>query len=383
VTAKLRVLITADAVGGVWQYATDLAQGLAALGIETVLAILGPSPKPAQAKAIARVEGVTLIDTGLPLDWLAASPAEVKEAGAAISALGDKHHADVVQLNAPALAADIMFKAPVVAVAHSCVATWWEAVKGTEIDPDFRWRAELHGNGLRAVQVAVAPSAAFAEATRRAYALERAPVAVHNGRSPLPLPRVAPHDFAFTAGRLWDKGKNAATLDRAAASLPVPLYAIGPTTGPNGDAIELHHAHVLGSRSEKEIGRWLAARPPAARSSSPTSRPSANSGTAPPPSSIRWTRQASPPPSRASSATTWHAWRSATPPRSAPPATRRPPWLERWPTSIAASPTPTPGAGSRRRHEDRLLHPLARKLLEPRQRPFPARRPARADRAGP
>jgi glycosyltransferase involved in cell wall biosynthesis len=261
VTAKLRVLITADAVGGVWQYAADLAQGLAPLGIETVLAILGPSPKPAQAKAIAGVEGVTLIDTGLPLDWLAASPAEVKEAGAAISALADKHHADAVQLNAPALAADIAFKAPVVAVAHSCVATWWDAVKGTEIDPDFRWRAELHGNGLRAAQVAVAPSAAFAEATRRAYGLEKAPVAVHNGRSPLPLPRVAPHDFAFTAGRLWDKGKNVATLDRAAASLPVPLYAIGPTTGPNGDAIELHHAHVLGSRSEKEIGRWLAARP--------------------------------------------------------------------------------------------------------------------------
>src|SRR3712207_8873179 len=48
-----------------------------------------------------------------------------------------------------------------------------------------------------------------------------------NGRTPLPLPRVAPHDFAFTAGRLWDKGKNLRTLDLAAAELAVPLYMAG------------------------------------------------------------------------------------------------------------------------------------------------------------
>jgi glycosyltransferase involved in cell wall biosynthesis len=198
--------------------------------VETVVALLGPSPSPAQIKAAGRITGLTLVDTGLPLDWLAASPEAVREAGAALSA-------------------------------HSCLATWWEAVKGGDIDPDFRWRAALHGEGLRRADVAVTPTAAFAAATQRAYVLPATPRAVHNGRSPLPLPKVAPHDFAFTAGRLWDEGKNLVTLDRAAARLAVPLYAIGPTIGPNGASVQLHHAHILGSRSEKEIGRWLAPRP--------------------------------------------------------------------------------------------------------------------------
>jgi glycosyltransferase involved in cell wall biosynthesis len=258
---SVKLLLTADAVGGVWQYATDLARGLGALGVETVLALLGPPPEPAQLKAAGRIPGLTLVDTGLPLDWLAPSPQAVAEAGEAIAALATRHKADLVQLNAPALAAEARFEQPVLAVSHSCLVTWWAAVKGVDIDPDFRWRAELHGEGLRRSRAVITPTAAFAEATQAAYRLPQRPRAIHNGRSPLPLPKVAPHDFAFTAGRLWDEGKNVATLDRAAARLAVPLYAIGPTTGPNGAAVSLSHAHVLGSRSEKEIGRWLAARP--------------------------------------------------------------------------------------------------------------------------
>jgi glycosyltransferase involved in cell wall biosynthesis len=72
---------------------------------------------------------------------------------------------------------------------------------------------------------------------------------------------VAPHDFAFTAGRLWDEGKNVAALDRAAAGLAVPLYAAGPTQGPNGAGIGFEHVRALGSLGEKELARWLAAKP--------------------------------------------------------------------------------------------------------------------------
>ena len=41
-------------------------------------------------------------------------------------------------------------------------------------------------------------------------------------------------DFAFTAGRLWDKGKNVPTLDRAAELLAIPFYAAGAEQGPSG-----------------------------------------------------------------------------------------------------------------------------------------------------
>ena len=258
---KLRLLMTADAVGGVWQYSLDLARALAPLGVETILAVLGPSPSAAQLKLAAKIPGLTLIDTGLPLDWLAADRGTVRSAGRAVAKLAKEHEADVVQLNAPALGADVEFPAPVLAVAHSCIATWWSAVKGTAVDADFGWRAELTGQGLRSAEKAVAPTAAFAAAIQEAYGLDEVPMAVHNGRTPLTLPRVAPHDFAFTAGRLWDKGKNAETLDRAAERLAVPFYAAGSTRGPNGDSITLYNVHGLGSLGEREIARWLAARP--------------------------------------------------------------------------------------------------------------------------
>ena len=69
---------------------------------------------------------------------------------------------------------------------------------------------------------------------------------------------IAPH--AFTAGRLWDRGKDVATLDHAAAT-GVPIHAAGPTTGPNGDGVALDHATCLGSLDGAALGMAFAARP--------------------------------------------------------------------------------------------------------------------------
>lgn len=257
----MKLLMTADSVGGVWQYATGLARGLSRLGIDTVLALLGPPPTSEQRMAAERIDGLTLIDTGLPLEWLAEAPEEVRSAARRLAGLAGSSGADVVQLNAPALAAGVDFPCPVVAVAHSCVGTWWRAVKEGEPVGDFRWRSALTGEGLAVADRMVAPSAAFAQAVREVQNLAALPEVVHNGRDPVTAPPLASHDFAFTAGRLWDEGKNVATLDRAAARLPVPLYAAGPMLGPNGAAIELEHAHALGALSDAQVDRWLAARP--------------------------------------------------------------------------------------------------------------------------
>jgi glycosyltransferase involved in cell wall biosynthesis len=256
-----RVLVTADAVGGVWQYSLDLARGLSRLGIETVLAAMGPEPDEAQRRDAASVRGLELLETGLPLDWLAKDGASLRRAGEAIAALARETGVDVVQLNTPALAADAEFEAPVVAVHHSCVATWWAAVHGTELPADFAWRTALVRAGLHAADVVVTPTAAFGEAVRRTYDLARTPRTVHNGRTPLVVRHGAQHDFVFTAGRLWDEGKNLATVDAAAKGLPVPVRAAGPLKGPNGAEVMFDNLHCLGNLSEDELARWLSARP--------------------------------------------------------------------------------------------------------------------------
>jgi glycosyltransferase involved in cell wall biosynthesis len=257
----LRAMITADAVGGVWQYSLDLARGLAALEVQTVLAVLGPRPDPAQRAAAAAVPRLQLVETGLPLDWTAGDCAAVVAASEALAAYAEEVGADIVQLHSAALAGGTVFPVPVVAVHHSCVATWWDAVKGGELPEDFRWRAALVADGIHAADAVITPSAAFSAAVARRYRAGDKVRTVHNGRAPLKLERRVAGDCVFTAGRLWDEAKDMATLDAAAERVAVPIHAAGPTEGPNGAVFRPRHLACLGTLGDAEMGRWLGARP--------------------------------------------------------------------------------------------------------------------------
>lgn len=253
-----RLLLATDAVGGVWTYSLELARALPELGFETLLAVTGPSPRDAQ---VAEAAGVRVIDTGLPLDWLAERPDSVRRAGEAIADIAAAEGVDLVQLCSAALVADVHFNRPVVAVQHSCVASWWATVRQGPLPADFGWRRDLVECGLNAASAVVAPSAAFAALTARTYALARPVFAVHNGRKPLALPKRTRSDFVFTSGRLWDDGKNVRTLDEAAALLDVPIEAIGPLVGPNGAAAAFEHLRSPGELSGAAIAERLSARP--------------------------------------------------------------------------------------------------------------------------
>jgi glycosyltransferase involved in cell wall biosynthesis len=256
--------MTADAVGGVWPYALDLAAALARRhGVETTLAVLGPVPNEDQRWSAGLVPGLTLVETALPLDWLAGRAGEVEAAGRRIAALAVETGAEIVQLNTPALAARAMFPVPTVAVHHSCVATWWSEVRTGPLPDDFAWRTELVGLGLRAADAVVAPSRAFARATREAYGLPALPQEVWNGRAAPPAleSEVEPAEFVFSAGRLWDEGKNVQALDAAAARLGVRLLLAGPLQGPNGARVTPSHALCLGNLDGESLRDCLARRP--------------------------------------------------------------------------------------------------------------------------
>ncbi|HEU0099857.1 MAG TPA: glycosyltransferase family 4 protein [Allosphingosinicella sp.] len=258
---SLRILVTADSAGSLWPYGLDLARGLSRLGHETVLALTGPAATDAQIRSATAIPGLRLVDTGLALDRTAEDEASLVRTAEGIALLADEVGADVVQLNTPALAALADFGQPVVAVLHSCVATWWETVQGTRLPDDFAWRTDLVAGGLRAAGEVVVPTAAFGDSVRRRYRLESAPRTVHHGRSPLAVPTGVPHDFVFTAGRLWDQGKNLGLLDSAAARIGVPVRAAGPIAGPNGGPVMFDNIHCLGTLDEAELGRCLSARP--------------------------------------------------------------------------------------------------------------------------
>ena len=69
-SAPTRVLMTVDAVGGVWRYALELARGLTSAGTEVVLAVMGPPATPEQLAEAAAINGVRVVEGSFDLEWM-------------------------------------------------------------------------------------------------------------------------------------------------------------------------------------------------------------------------------------------------------------------------------------------------------------------------
>lgn len=228
-----RVLMTTDAVGGVWTYALDLSEGLAFAGVQVTLCVLGPRPTAQQSRQALSIPGLRLVETDLPLDWTANGPQEIEAASDALAELCAQGGFDLLHLNSPALAASGRVGVPVLGFCHSCTRTWWEAVRADPLAQDFLWRAELVRRGMSACDLLAAPTAAFAAATALAYDLPL-PRVVRNGRASPLVQAGGPRSGVFASGRLWDEGKNFGLLDEAAGLCATPITAAGPLQSPDG-----------------------------------------------------------------------------------------------------------------------------------------------------
>lgn len=256
-----RIFLSTDSVGGVWQYSLDLAREYTARGLGVDLVVLGPPAAADRLAEAGQMPGVEVVATDLPLDWTAGDPGALKSAARELAALARRRNAELIHLNSAGLGCTGAWPAPVVATLHSCVATWWQAVKGEAPLPgDFSWRRELVGEALRRARAVIVPSGSFAVAARKVYRDSSPPAVVYNGRSSGAAngqPAAAKNAAVFTCGRLWDEAKNAAMADAAAARLNVPIWAAGPVRAPEGKEIALPNLRLLGELSSAEIRQRL------------------------------------------------------------------------------------------------------------------------------
>ncbi|SDY22582.1 glycosyltransferase family 4 protein [Citreimonas salinaria] len=249
------VLITLDAVGGVWRYAVDLGAGLVAAGQPVCFAGFGPAPSAAQR---AEAEALGPLDWGRQaLDWMAQGPSDVAGAGRWLADVAARRRASVIQCNLPSLAADIPAGVPVVAVSHSCLASWFEAVRGETAPAGMRWIHDLTAAGLARADAVVAPSASHATAMTRLYNTLGTVDVVHNA-SRSPVPAAERSRTAVAAGRWWDESKGGATLDRAARDCGWPVLMLGADQGPNGARIDIRHADHRGHLDHDDAAQLIA-----------------------------------------------------------------------------------------------------------------------------
>src|SRR3974390_2090176 len=113
--SSLRVLITADAVGGIWSYAYELCRALP--DIHFTLANLGPLPAAAQRQAMQALANVELVCLECRLEWMESPWHDVDRAGTWLSKIARERAVDLVHLNGYAHAVH-EFAAPVLITAH-------------------------------------------------------------------------------------------------------------------------------------------------------------------------------------------------------------------------------------------------------------------------
>jgi glycogen(starch) synthase len=250
------VLMTADAVGGVWTYSLDLINASAPLGVRYTLVVLGPGPSDEQWREVERSAVEDVIVRPFALEWMDEPWAEVDRAGELLLELESERHPDVVHLNGYAHAV-LPWRAPTVAVAHSDVESWWRAVHGAAAPQEwaeYRMRVQ---RGLDAAHAVVAPTAAVLDDLRHSYAYDGGCV-IPNGRDAgwvTPCPK---EPIVLAAGRVWDDAKNLRSLQKVAAELEWPVVIAGDNAGSSDAASWLTgEVRFLGTLPFAELAEWL------------------------------------------------------------------------------------------------------------------------------
>lgn len=249
--------MTLDAVGGVWRYAIDVARGLDAFGVKFLLVGFGPQPDAAQQAECASLTNAELHWTNEPLDWMVTQATDLLAGSEQLAALGLKWNADLLHLNLPSQASGLKSNCPVVVASHSCVPTWWEAVRGTQLPAIWAWQQNQNRDGLQRADAVLVPSHSHGAALCRIYGQLPCLHVVHNATAISPAPAHSKKPLVLAVGRWWDEGKNGAVLDAANLPQSWQLILAGPLRGPNGQQARFQYARTPGPLAHPDILRLM------------------------------------------------------------------------------------------------------------------------------
>ncbi len=253
-----KVLMTADTVGGVWAFALELAEALEPVGTEVLLACLGGRPTADQRAAAARLPNVVLAESDYKLEWMREPWADVARSGDWLLGMADRFEPDVVHLNSFGHGA-LPWAAPVVLTAHSCVLSWWTAVRGGTAPVEWDRYRELVVRSLASVDLVTAPSEAMLGSLRCHYRAPLVPAMVIPNARRADRYRQGPKEpIVLAAARLWDEAKNIAAVARVAPRLTWPCAIAGEALHPDGSRARFDGCTMLGHLAADALAGWYA-----------------------------------------------------------------------------------------------------------------------------
>lgn len=255
--SNFTILMTTDTVGGVWTYSMELCKALEKHQVKVHLAAMGSWPSKAQQREAEKLENVLLYKSDYKLEWMQDPWGDVQEAGKWLNSICETLHPDIIHFNNYAHMGK-GWSCPTITVFHSCVQTWWQAVKGTSFPHSWDRYLEILQNSLNASDVVVVPTQAIMEKVKSNYRISAPGKVIYNGMDQSFFQPVEKEEFILCVGRIWDEGKNLLSLSGIAKKLPWPVYVVGNNVNPStGEKIEIKNVNFLGDLSQEETQEWM------------------------------------------------------------------------------------------------------------------------------
>lgn len=257
----MRILMTTDAVGGVFDYCVELIRGLQAHDVEVTLACLGPRPREHHWQALRRLANVEVAVCEGRLEWMPDCEADLQRTGEWLLELEARTRPDLVHLNGY-VHAGLAWRAPPIVVAHSCVLSWWQAVHRSPAPASWDAYRRRVQAGLARARAVVAPTAWMLGQLLASYEVRFEGLVINNARRSEDFNASHKRGLILAAGRLWDRAKNLAALDAVAAHLPWPVLVAGDSNDPDGRTIAVGKwagkVELLGALPSSELAWWMA-----------------------------------------------------------------------------------------------------------------------------
>ncbi len=244
--------MTVDPIGGVWTYALELARALEPRGIEIVLASMGARLSREQYARVLLCKNVWLFESAYRLEWMDEPWDDVDRAGDWLLDLAKRVRPDLIHLNGYSHAV-LPWERPVLVTAHSCVLSWWRAVKKQQAPSQYAEYRVRVAAGLAAADCVVAPSAAMRAALAANYDPQLKCIVIPNGRNHRSFFAGEKTTAIFSCGRIWDEAKNLSLLDAIAPLIGWPISIAGDCQHPDGSVTALKNARCLGKLSAQEM----------------------------------------------------------------------------------------------------------------------------------
>ena len=252
----MRVFLSTDTVGGVWDHTVTLARGLHSHGCEVLIAVLG---QPRDERLAALPVGVEVAWRAYRLEWMPDAAADVEAAGAWLQRIAELWGAEVVHLNQMAYAVR-KFAAPVLVAAHSDVLSWWSETLGAAPPPEWESYTRWVRDGLAAADATVTPTLYQSALLERHFG-RAADHVIHNGVLPPTDPPAERAEFCVVAaGRAWDPAKGFRTLDEAVGRMGIaapPAHLLGEFIAPHGSGWVPQHMEAHGRVERREVDQWM------------------------------------------------------------------------------------------------------------------------------